>query len=416
MYGDRDPAIVSAGQEAQRLSEERLRLVLPAIGSLAAEQGEDASTGIEMEENTVQLYDRKELKKENIEVTKFGMAAGSLDRLWNGTVSLRNRIFSNELDQEGVNQAFGKIKDYIVIAWRNARARCVDGRPEEEFISNPKTLDRDLGPQTAGGTAGAAVCLRLAQGPPEGDTFEELTFEQDMEKFDSEIQALGFTLGAHTDDHASESMTGCGAIDKMVEIIHTMTDTRLATRMKQLTTAILGDMYDTKIYSEILGNAILMQSESESYFQNYQLTILQKLKDKAANSVSKLVGKHNEAAVIVNRIYGTTFDRDNFSLDHDNKIQAFNYDFWRSVELTETLVTRTAQYQDTSDKRKITEAKKILTARVMYTLATLMTLTDGTLDLYVLDEKDEQDNVVNLFDDFSKRERRTPTAVLPQAA
>ena len=165
------------------------------------------------------------------------------------------------------------MKKYLVRAYRTSRVRCVDGRVLEGYDRKRAAMkNRDFGPQVAGGTAGAAVCFRLARGA-ENDTYIHTNFETDLVNFATEIKTMGFELGGHTDSHtvqantaATEKQTGCGAIDKMPQIIKAMTSTKHATRLKELTKAILGDKYDSKIYSEILGNAVLLQSESDIYF------------------------------------------------------------------------------------------------------------------------------------------------------
>lgn len=121
-------------------------------------------------------------------------------------------------------------------------------------------------------------------------------------------------------------------------------------------------------------------------------------------------------AVLVNRVYGSTFHRDEFSADNDHKIQCFYFDFWSSVELAETLVHSNANLNDSSQKRKVLKAQKILTARVMYTVGTLIALTDGSLELFVLDEKDDDGTDISLFEVFGSRQKFTPPRVLSRAA
>lgn len=365
-------------------------------------------------------YERKELSPDNIEVTRLGVVSGDADRRWFGNISVASRLLKGEITTGQLAEVFSpnNLRKYVVRAFRSAHTRCVDGRPAEGYEeSREEMCDRELGVQTAGGTAGATVCFRLAQGA-EDDTYVGHSFEDDIEKFASAVKALGFEIGGHTDDHdrGPENVTGCGAIDKMREIISVMTHTKHATRLKELTSAVLGTWYDPKIYSEMLGNAVLLQSESESYFKDYKQTVFSKLRAQASGAIERLTGKHKEAGVIINRIYGTTFHRDEFSADNDFELQAFNYDFWRSVEITENFIHDHDIFQEMSDSRKLIEAKKLLTARVMYTVATLMTLTDGTLELIVLDEKTDEGEVVDLFKDMGTRKPYMPSDVVPQAA
>ena len=52
----------------------------------------------------------------------------------------------------------------------------------------------------------------------------------------------------------------------------------------------------------------------------------------------------------------------------------------------------------------------------MYTVATLMTLTDGTLELVVLDEKTDDGEIIDLFKDMGVRTPYMPKDVVPDAA
>lgn len=372
-----------------------------AKGVMNELQNQETATG--------KIYERKELLSENIMIAEVPRADGIVKAtgeesnitekpgLWPGDISLQKRVESGELSEERVDGAFSKLKNYFVRSYRSARIRCVDGRPIEGYPENREQMrKRELGPQGAGGTPGAALSFLLAEGHGSDKYSETARFSKDMGTFASDLNKLGFEVGGHTDDHESHEKTGCGAIDRMPEIIRNMTNPDNISRLDELTQAVMGDMYDTEVFSSVLGNATRMNAVSQTYFSDYKQSVLNKLQDYTKNAVSKLVGQHKETAAIVNRIYGYTFHRDEFSADNNDEIQAFSYDYWKSVEMAESLFFKSDRYQDLSFDRKIELSKRMITARVMYTVATLMTLTDGSIKLFVVDEKDENGQPVKL--------------------
>ncbi len=381
----------------------------------------------EAEVKMSQIYERSELKPENILITDAGTLTGGEDIKWPGFISLKNRLFKRELDGEKVDRVLSpsNIKKYFVRAYRSARTRCVDGRCIEGYEENREEMkERDLGAQVSGGSAGMAVSIRIADGPNAETDSVDSTFKEDMESISSEMAEMGIEIGGHSDNHAEVGeKTGCGAVDNMPEIVKNMTDARYATRQKDLVKSVLGKMYDSRVYSEVLGNAMLLEAEEESYFKDYKHTVFEIMKKQSKNAISKLFGNHNEIAVIVNNIYGMTFHRDEFSSDNGHEIQSFNYDVWRTMEVVETFINMSPKYKKLSEEERDIAAKKLLTTRVMYSVATLVTLTDGSLKLFVANEKTddnqetgEEGHVIELFKDFGNREKYVPEEVLPIVA
>ena len=99
--------------------------------------------------------------------------------------------------------------------------------------------------------------------------------------------------------------------------------------------------------------------------------ILDLLDRKAPGSVSTLRGRHPEAFVIVNLVEGTTMSSNRFAADHAGS-QAFGYDLWRSRQLVQALFPLPSHQID---------RERFIHARVMITIATLMALTDGSLQV-----------------------------------
>lgn len=77
--------------------------------------------------------------------------------------------------------------------------------------------------------------------------------------------------------------------------------------------------------------------------------------------------------MIVNFVPNTTLLSNRFAQEHAGT-QAFGYDIWRSKQLAMSLFPLPSQADDRN---------RFIMARVMIAIATLMTLTDGSLRLLV---------------------------------
>ena len=118
-----------------------------------------------------------------------------------------------------------------------------------------------------------------------------------------------------------------------------------------------------------MGAALVLQSRSNEYFRD-NAKVLDILDDRAPGSVSTLEGVHEEAFVFVNFVENTTLSSNRFYETYG--VQAFGYDVWRSKQLAHQLLDLHA---DTMYYRNF------LHARVMITIATLITLTNGSQTL-----------------------------------
>jgi len=189
---------------------------------------------------------------------------------------------------------------------------------------------------------------------------------------------LGLGFGGHIDDHQHHENTGCGAIDKIPEIFEKMLDPEFADSAEPFLKAMLGTDYNMRTVLALLLKARTIRPE---YFEKnasgeykYKKKIIDTLTRNGGGkkkTVEKLVGDHREVALIVNHEKGKTFDRDRFSKDNDDEIQAFNYDFWRSRHVARKLYS--------SGK----ERKEFLSMRAMLAVATTMVLTNDSLKVIV---------------------------------
>lgn len=288
-------------------------------------------------------------------MTRIVQAGKLSNDQWKGSVSASDIT----LDLAAITKT---LNNYYVAINPKAKTRCIDGRHD------PSLDEAELGPQVPGGATGAALAYRLGV---DRDDLTRGTFLSDFESMLDNYLRLGLSPGGHRDngDH-NDGEVGCGAIDGVAKVLECLSDPHLVEDSKRLTRAILADNFYRDDYLRVLGASVVLEAHADHYFaQNDELLPL--LESKAPGSVSTLTGSHNEKLVIVNFVPGTTLASNRFANEHDG-IQAFGYDVWRSKELASMLLPQDANSIDRA---------RFITARVMITIATLMALTDGSLQL-----------------------------------
>jgi len=283
-----------------------------------------------------------------------------LGRLSNHTWSQKGRAGNSSIDTASLMKT---LNSYYVATNPNAKTRCIDGRHDPEFD------ETKLGAQIPGGAPGAALAYRL------GIDEEDLTrgtFYSDAEMMIDSYLRLGLSPGGHRDDSSEGEAMGCGAIDKMDAILVNMTDPSLVEDHTRLVKALLDGAFDRDDYLRVLGAGLVLCSRSHDYLAGRGET-LNLLEQKAPHSVAVLNGPHQEALVVVNLVPGTTLTSNRFADDHHG-VQAFGYDLWCSKQLAEMLFPLPSQMVD---------RHRFVMAQVIITIATLMTLTDGSQRLFV---------------------------------
>lgn len=275
-------------------------------------------------------------------------------RPWPGLLS----VAGQQIDAE---QLRATLDDYYVPTNPAAPTRCIDGRYD------PQLDEAHLGSQVPGGAPGGALAHRLGV---DTDDLTRGTLKHDAENMIFDYLRFGFSPGGHRDDLGQAGKVGCGAIDGLKEILETMTDPRLVEDHKRVVRALLGDLFVRDNYLRVLGAALVLRSREDAYFED-RGAVLDMLEELAPGCVSVLEGAHNEGALFVNFVPHTTFASNRFAAEHEG-MQAFGYDFWRCREVADALLPLPSQRLD---------RERYLMARVMITVATVMSLTDGTLPL-----------------------------------
>ncbi len=252
------------------------------------------------------------------------------------------------------------LDNFYVRSDDQSATRCIDGRHDA------KLDEHHLGAQMPGGAPGAALAYRL--GVDDSD-LTRATFFNDAESMIDTFMRLTLAPGGHKDDQHHDGGVGCGALDSMAAIVANMTNPSLVEDHKRIVKTLLGDDYNRDSYLRIMGAALVLQSRSNEYFRD-NAKVLGILENRAPGSVSTLEGAHEEAFVFVNFVENTTLSSNRFYETYG--VQAFGYDVWRSKQLAHQLLDLHA---DT------TYYRNFLHARVMITIATLITLTNGSQTL-----------------------------------
>lgn len=292
-------------------------------------------------------------ERPEIELIDLGQLS---ERAWHGKVSAKDK----EIHPASLLHS---LDEYYVPTKESAKTRCIDGRHD------PKFDESNLGPQVPGGAPGAALAYRLGV---DKDDLTRGTFYNDAEAMIDSYLRLGLAPGGHRDDSSSGEVVGCGAIDGMDAILANMTNPDLVEDHKRLVKTLLGSTFNRDNYLRVLGAGLVLRSRSHGYFAG-RGEILNLLEEKAPGSVSTLEGHHQEVLVVVNFVPNTTLASNRFAAAHAGA-QAFGYDIWRSKQLARNLFPLPDQAM---------ERDRFVMARVMITIATLMTLTDGSQRIFL---------------------------------
>jgi hypothetical protein len=277
------------------------------------------------------------------------------ERKWPGFLTVDDR-------KVDLGKIITNLDEFYVATKPNAKTRCIDGRHD------PELDEANLGPQVPAGAPGAALAYRLGV---DKDDLTRGTFLNDADVMIDSYLRLGLAPGGHRDNQGDHGGVGCGAIDGVQNILDQMTNPDLVEDHKRLVKLLLAEGFDRDNYLRVMGAGLVLESRANGYFAERE-QILDLLEQKCPNSVSRLQGGHQEGIVIVNLVPNSTLASNRFF--NTLNIQAFGYDLWRSKQLAQALLPLPSQTMD---------RERFVTARVMLSVATLMSLTDGSLQLLV---------------------------------
>lgn len=331
------------------------------------------------------------------EITKGRLVLPGREVVWTGGISKQKRIEKTPSLKARYEKATNPthLETYYVPASLTSRVRCIDGRLLAEYLTNgvinEAMIGRDLGAQVPGGTPATALIRRIVT----GDFSSAADLSKDIEEIAKIHAANGIRMGGHIDEHKEghDFDTGCGAIDRMLDILGHVTNDETLQEVEVLTQALLGKAFDADVFDTVVGRLHRMNSIRSQYFKYDEkqndyafkreaMDVLRRNAEAEHHPVAKLIGDHNEMLLVVNYVPNTTFDRDRFWVDNDGEVQVFNYDLWRSFQLAEVLYPIDYGTQTADEQSQNLRARQIFVmGRVMYAIATAMILTDGTVDL-----------------------------------
>jgi hypothetical protein len=317
------------------------------------------------------------------------------EKIWNQKgVSLKRRVEADPKFKSRVDKALkpANLGKYIVPADDAAPTRCIDGRILAGWETHPTLQKRNLGPKVAGGTAHAALTHRIVDSE---NLRENLRFEEDIKTVIDRFKAIGIGFGGHIDDHQAGSNTGCGAVDNINLILDRLQRPQHQEQLRGLAQLILGEAYEGRyILNEVIGRMLYLDALKPRYMPKenndpageflYKKTVVETIRRESAKSqenVPALIGPHNEVALVLNFIPGTTVDTDRFSHDNQNEIQLFAWDIWHMYEEARRLYAYDMHESLETQRLAVDKRMKYLTTRTLLGISTLMVLTDGSLRL-----------------------------------
>lgn len=199
--------------------------------------------------------------------------------------------------------------------------RCVDGRVPEGGM-NP------LGPNSAGGTESLFVADDLTAkrfAAPDGTTASGYA---NVLAF---LKTAGYTVGGHTDTHASGSASGCGANDKLPLIYAFIAERGDDIRR---TAATFGVAVADMTHELIINNAAARTDFSVG------ANLLDSLKKNAEpRFLDVLSGSHQEVLTYLNAAPNTTLDRDALVAEFGAAYQVFCADVWAFGDAARLIAT-----------------------------------------------------------------------------
>jgi hypothetical protein len=332
------------------------------------------------------MPDHNETERTNHEITWVGRLDGGIEypNTWRGKFSAKLSVVkerfglnSEQAAKEKLDELKEKVGSFYVVAGLSAVVRCIDGRGED----GPLPDNKNLGTQVPGGTPVTSIGYRFAKG-----WTEECDIVTDFAEYRSLVESLGlpYISGAHQDEHNVDhpEHTGCGAIDKMLEIIDVMRETdENGTHLVYEYAKVIASKYMDegafdKAFNMVQGNLDTLDKISDRYFRKgqFRTKLVDEVKEGGEQIGEKTVetsaGEHRELLLVINHVEGQTFDRDGFAASNEGLAQAFNYDAWAVPQRARDIFT------DDSDKQNI-----MMVTNFMYAVATAMVLTDGSLEL-----------------------------------
>lgn len=329
----------------------------------------------------------KERTIEIIDLASEGLGFGE------GTISTKSQLENPEisgLTPEVIRVGAEIIKSGRAFVEVDADANddgCGDGRPAGivyrfvEGIKKTFKKSRRRAKVFGGGLIAASSMYRTAIG---GNVHPDETVLGDREMVAGLLDKAGIRYGGHTDNHAHDDISGCGAVDKYPQI------TANALIFRQEITAVLRTVYDTA-YEENEGaiHQVFASYENQvansgTYFSDAQGVKTRKLMERHGSVIKELNDSHLEDFIVINDIEGTTFDQREFDAEMKQRgvqgtAQAFVVDAWRGRMYADFV----ADHAEQKGMEREFAYQMALADFWVRTLAVSGTLTKGDLPVFL---------------------------------
>lgn len=214
---------------------------------------------------------------------------------------------------------------------------CGDGRPAGviyRFIDGLKKTfnkSRRRAKVFGGGLIAASSMHRTVIG---GSVHPDETVLGDRELVAGLLDKAGIGYGGHTDNHAHDEISGCGAVDKYPQI------TANALIFRQEITSALRTVYGEDFeeregaINQVFASYENQVSNSGTYFSDAEGAKTRALLERHGSVIKELNDDHLEDFIVINDIEGTTFDQREFDAEMvrrgaEGTAQAFVVDAWR---------------------------------------------------------------------------------------
>lgn len=310
--------------------------------------------------------------KENGKIMSAGLLCDAMDNesIWRGQISASLRLLRGEITRNDIQYAKDIVSECYVFTTPGSQVRCIDGRTISGYNdASAKWFNLPMGPQSPGGTPVGGVCWRIARPSGQAEILQS-DIEKDVREFENSSVESTYLPGDHVGENPKPGKTDCGAIDGLIPILKVCNKYNLLGDLESAIRLLLQDEYTYNVehFNNLVAGTTRLLGAQASYFTDLP-HIIESLKELNAKGAPVLIGPHHEVFVSVNYVPGTTLHTNHFNTRTNGKINVFNYDIWRTIDA--------ARAMDVDEQTK----SRYIHARVGMTIATLMFLTDGSLEL-----------------------------------
>lgn len=252
-----------------------------------------------------------------------------------------------------INELSTSPEGFLLETDKSIVTSCIDGRITK--------TDYNPGPKTAGGSLSLLVAYWLCGGEMRADNFFDKLSKNDL------------PISGHVDDHSHhDGKTGCGANDKMSEILDKLSDIKTSDMIFQLVEK-LSRISDESVFDMIQQNSrTLLKSDSVVGTPRERMAALAKNINK---TLPELTGEHDEAVIIVNTQPYTMIDINRIKEKYRNS--AFVIDFWAFKETSDKVI------RVLNEKQQI-HPQDFMVAMLAYNLATGSALAGPSMEIIII--------------------------------